>query len=70
LPHVQMGDLYVTSPASLNESKDVLQKFMNPDETTLVDIVLRRFVHEGGFRLTPSLTPESFVDQQPGVSIP
>jgi hypothetical protein len=57
-------------PASLNESKDVLQKFMNPDETTLVDIVLRRFVHEGGFRLTPSLTPESFVDQQPGVSIP
>ncbi len=57
-------------PAFLKVSRDVLQEFMRADETTLVDIVLRRVVHEGVFRLTDKLDPESFTDQPPGAPIP
>lgn len=57
-------------PAILHVSKDVLQKFINADETTLVDVILRRVVHEGVFRLTRSLEPESFTDQPRGAPIP
>src|SRR5262249_15228383 len=56
-------------PARLTVSKGVLQEFMGADETTLVDIVLRRVVHEGVFRLTDKLDPESFTDQPPGAPI-
>jgi hypothetical protein len=56
-------------PAALQVSKDVLQKFMKADETTLVDIVLRRVVHEGLFRLSRTLDPEAFTDQPPAAPI-
>ncbi len=57
-------------PAALEVSKGVLQQFMKADETALIDIVLRRVVHEGVFRLSPKLDPESFTDQPPGTPIP
>jgi hypothetical protein len=57
-------------PAVLQVSKDVLREFMKADETTLVDIVLRRVVHEGLFRLSRTLDPESFTDQPPAAPIP
>jgi hypothetical protein len=57
-------------PAVLQVSKDVLQQFMRADETTLVDIVLQRMVHEGIFRLSRNLDAESFTDQPPAAPIP
>jgi hypothetical protein len=57
-------------PAALQVSKDILEKFINADETVLVDIVLRRVVHEGVFRLTSNLTPEDFTNQPPGDPLP
>jgi len=56
-------------PACLDASKDILKKFMRADETTLVDIVLRRVVREGVFRFTDKLDPELFTDQPPGEPI-
>ena len=57
-------------PAALQVSKDVLQQFIKSDETVLVDIVLRRVVHEGVFQLSRTLAPEPFTDQPPGAPIP
>jgi hypothetical protein len=57
-------------PAALQVSKDVLQEFIKADETVLVDIVLRRVVHEGVFQLSRKLDPEPFTDQPPGATIP
>jgi hypothetical protein len=56
-------------PAVLQAARKVLQDFIHPDETTLVDIVLRRVVREGVFRLTDNLEPEDFTDQPPGKPI-
>jgi hypothetical protein len=57
-------------PGTLQVSKGVLQQFIKADETVLVEIILRRVVHEGVFRLTPNLDPESFRKQPPGDPIP
>jgi hypothetical protein len=58
-------------PGALEVSKDVLQEFIKADETVLVDIVLRRVVHEGVFRFTSKLNPpEDFTSQPHGDPIP
>jgi hypothetical protein len=57
-------------PAELRVSKDILAKFMTADETTLVEIVLRRVVREGVFQLTRDLDPEDLTGQASGAPIP
>ena len=57
-------------PGALEVSKRVLQQFINPDQTVLVEIVLRRVVREGVFRLSRKLDPKSFRTQPPGEPIP
>jgi hypothetical protein len=57
-------------PGSLAVSSKILREFIRTDETTLVEIVLRRVVHEGVFRFTRDLDhPDPFADQKPGAAI-
>ncbi len=52
--------------AALSASGENLERLLRPDETTLVDIVLRRIVRQGAFRLTLDRTPRDFSGQGPG----
>jgi hypothetical protein len=56
-------------PATLVAATEVLEHFIRPDSTTLIDIVLRRVVREGVFLLTSDLDAEDFTDQPPGEPI-
>lgn len=53
-------------PATLSAQLSNIEKFLKPDQTTMVDIVLRRMVHRGTFELTQDLEPEEFKGQEPG----
>jgi hypothetical protein len=57
-------------PATLQADRKNLEQLIRPDQTTLVEIVLRRVVRKGTFRLTRELDPENFTDQPPGEPIP
>ena len=52
--------------ARLKATRERLEMFLRPNQTTLVDIVLRRIVRRGVFELTPELVPRSFKNQSPG----
>ena len=41
-------------PAILKAAKKVVTSFLQPDQTTLIDIVLKRIVHRGVFELPRS----------------
>ena len=56
-------------PAFLAASRQVLSQFLRPDETNLIDVVLKRVVREGAFRLTRRLAEEDFTDEPPGAVI-
>ncbi len=47
-----------------------LSKYFAPNQTVMIDIVLKRQVMEGVFRLTDRLAPEDFSRQRPGDPIP
>ncbi|MCH7750548.1 MAG: phospholipase [Planctomycetes bacterium] len=47
-------------PCELQASREVLQMALQPNQTTLVDIVLRRVVREGVFRLRKGTKARSF----------
>jgi len=47
-------------PCELEASQEVLKSVLQPNQTTLVDIVLRRVVREGVFRLRAGTNPRSF----------
>ena len=53
-------------PASLQATPQVLEHFIGSDQTSLIEIVVRRTVREGTFRLTSNLDPEDFTKQPPG----
>lgn len=53
-------------PAELGEGLDDLLAVLDPNQTTVIDLVLTRVVREGVFRLTRSLSPRSFRDDPPG----
>lgn len=53
-------------PATLRSSVANIQKFLKPNQTTLVDIVLKRVVHEGVFELTKELEGKDFRRQEEG----
>ena len=49
---------------------DDLFNILGPHQTTVLDVVLPRKVHQGIFRLTRILTPEDFTKPEPGPVIP
>ncbi|MDQ6645671.1 MAG: phospholipase, partial [Pseudomonadota bacterium] len=49
---------------------DDLFTVLGPHQTTVLDVVLPRKVHQGVFRLTRSLTPDDFRKPMPGPLIP
>jgi hypothetical protein len=53
-------------PCSISASAEVLRYVMNPNATTMVDIVLRRVVGEETFRLDKGTTMGSFKSTKPG----
>jgi hypothetical protein len=53
-------------PANLIASPANLRNFIKPNQTTIVDIVMRRIVREGVYRLTQNPSPQDFTRQPPG----
>ena len=47
-----------------------LKQYLEPNKTLMIEVVLRRHVVEGVFRLTQSLTREDFIKQPRGADIP
>jgi len=68
IPYPQDG-FVLYQPAVLATSAEHLANFVKPNQTTLVDIVLRRFVREGVYRLTRDASPEDFTKQPPGLPV-
>jgi len=56
-------------PCELQASTATMRKVLRPNETTLVDIVLRRIVREGVFRLDRGVKQRSFKNNPPGPPI-
>ncbi|HET7921410.1 MAG TPA: phospholipase [Gammaproteobacteria bacterium] len=65
VPYPQDG-FVLYQPAMLSASVKNLENFVRPNQTTIVDIVMRRIVREGVFRLTRKASPEDFTKQSPG----
>ncbi|WP_201314504.1 phospholipase [Dyella sp. EPa41] len=69
---VQPADLagFVHHAAAAMATSDDLFDALGPHQTTVLDVVLPRLVHEGVFRLTQKLAPEDFSHVEPGPVIP
>ena len=52
--------------ATLNANAAVLNEYLRPNETLLLDIVLRRVVREGTFKLGQAREPLDFANEPPG----
>jgi hypothetical protein len=65
VPYPQDGFVHYV-PCALKTSVTNLENFVRPYETTIVDVVLRRVVREGVFRLTRDQSPEDFTKAPPG----
>jgi hypothetical protein len=65
IPYPQDG-FVMYQPAMLSASAKNLADFVKPNQTTVVDIVMRRIVREGVYRLTRGTSPEDFTKQPPG----
>lgn len=55
--------------ADYGADAETLLQFLKPNETLLVDVVLKRIVREGVFRLTTRPQPEDFTNDPPGKPI-
>ena len=64
-PYPQDG-FVLYQPAMLKADAAHLLDFIRPNQTTIVDVVLRRIVREGVYRLTREASPENFTKQPPG----
>ena len=69
---VQPADLtgLVHHALSLSQADDDLFNILSAHQTTVLDVVLSRKIHEGVFRLTQTLTPQDFSQPVPGPVIP
>ena len=69
---VQPTDLIglVHHTLSRSQSDDDLFAILGAHQTTVLDVVLSRKIHEGVFRLTQTLTPQDFSQPVPGPVIP
>jgi hypothetical protein len=59
-------------PCEFKATKDMLEKALHPNSTTLVDIRLQRIVHKNVFRvekMTSQSRPVNFRDTKPGDEI-
>lgn len=56
-------------PAIARATPDLLREILRPDETTVLDITLRRVVRENTFSLTSDLKPDDFRKISPGKAI-
>lgn len=65
VPYPQDGFVHYL-PCALPATAAHLKAWVRPHETTVIDIVLRRVVREGVFRLTLERTPEDFTKAPPG----
>lgn len=68
VPYPQDGFVHHLTCA-LPASAAHLAAWVRPHETTVIDVVLRRVVREGVFRLTRERTPEDFTKAPPGAPI-
>ncbi len=68
VPYPQDG-FVLYQPATLTASAQNLTNFVRPNQTTIVDIVMRRIVREGVYRLTQEISPADFTRQPPGMPI-
>lgn len=55
--------------AILSAQTAELRKILIPNQTVMVDVELKRVIHEGTFRLTRNTNPESFKTVKPGAKI-
>lgn len=69
IPYPQQGFVHYL-PATLPASAENLTRFIKPNQTTIVDIVLRRVVSEGLYQLTRDTAPVDFTQQPPGMPVP
>jgi hypothetical protein len=65
IPYTDKGFVHFL-PAVLKGTPELLSKLLVPNQTTLVDIEMKRIVHEGVFQLTLDRGPEEFKDVKPG----
>jgi hypothetical protein len=65
IPFPQDGFVHYL-PAMLRADAAHLVSLVRPNETTIIDIVLRRIVREGVYRLTREPSPQDFTKQPPG----
>ena len=68
-PYPQDG-FVMYQPATLTASVKNLANFIKPNQTTIVDIVVRRIVREGVARLSRKASPEDFTKQPAGKPVP
>jgi len=70
-PHLDRGFVHFVT-AALDASPDVLKTVVRPNETTLVDVVMRRVVREGLVRLEPlsERSNRDFTNQAAGDPLP
>jgi hypothetical protein len=57
-------------PCEITASTKLLKRILRPNQTTLVDIVLRRVIRHGVFELDQGTQQKSFKNTQPGDPIP
>ncbi len=65
IPYTDKGFVHFL-PAVLKGTPGLLAKFLIPNQTTLIDIEMKRIVHEGVFQLTQDKSQVEFKDVKPG----
>jgi hypothetical protein len=68
VPYPQDG-FVLYQPATLKATAENLDNMIKPNQTTIVDIVMRRIVREGVYRLSRDPSPQDFTKQPPGAPI-
>ncbi len=68
VPYPQDG-FVLYQPATLKATADNLKNLIKPNQTTIVEIVMRRIIREGVYRLTQNPSPQDFTKQPPGAPI-
>jgi hypothetical protein len=67
-PYVNKGFVHF-EPCKLDAMAGLLETIIRKDQTILIDVVMKRVVHEGVFQLTDKKIAEEFKDVQPGPAL-
>ena len=68
IPYTDKGFVHFL-PAVLKGTPELLASLLVPNQTTLIDVEMKRIVHEGVFQLTTDRGPEEFKHVDPGKMI-